>query len=347
MGDESLATTTRAPLAKDDTTAALAAQVKATVEARFIIALQRPRDIDTARDRILAECKRPRFAEAARYSRPVGGGNNIEGPSIRFAEAAIRSMGNIDVQTMTTFDSPEKRIVQVSATDLETNATYSKDITLSKVVERRQLKRGQTAVGTRLNSYGDTVYLVEASEGEFATKEAAEISKAVRTLGLRHIPGDILDEAMDLCVRTVADRDAADPDAARKAVVDAFSAIGVKPAGLKQYLGQEVGTCSPAQIGELRALYTALKAGEFAWSDVIAPEQDGADGAGHGVTSIKDRMRQRAAEKAKAAEAPPPVMDAAGENVDPETGEVGNGELSAEEEQRMMDELANRDAGQS
>lgn len=358
--NDSLATTMRGGLAtQEDTTAALAAQVKATVEARFIMALKRPRDFDMARDRILAECKRPRFAESARYRRPVGNKKNeqtnqweeafIEGPSIRFAEAAMRSMGNIDVQTMTTFDSPDKRIVQVAVTDLESNTTYARDITLLKTVERRSLKKGQSAIGTRLNSYGDTLYVVLATESEVATKEAAEISKAVRTLGLRHVPGDILDEAMDLCVRTMADSHAKDPEAARKAIVDAFSAMGVKPADLKLYLGQDVGSCSPAQMGELRALYAALKAGEFAWSDVIAPEPEPGDDSTHGVTGLKKRMQKRAAEKAHADKRPPPVMDVKGESVppaediDPGTGEVtppapdepNNGEMSEAEEEAI------------
>lgn len=359
--NDTLATTVKTGLARqDDTTAALAAQVKAVVEARFIMALQRPRDMSMARDRILSECKRPKFAESARYRRPVGKKNGveqfIEGPSIRFAEAAIRAMGNIDVQTMTTFDSEEKRMVQVTVTDLESNTTFSRDIALLKQVERRFRKEGQHVFSTRLNSYGDTLYTVQATESEVLLKEAAEVSKAIRTLGLRLLPGDVLDEAMDLCVATAANNDAKDPDAARKAIADGFSAIGVKPADLKKYLGgQDVGTCSPVQIGELRALYSALKAGEFDWSAVIAPEpkEGDAEGSGHGVVSIKDRMKKRAADKAAAAKAPA-VIDVEGESVpgdvDGETGEVSspasgqdNGEMSAAEEQAMTDaEAASR-----
>lgn len=375
MNDASLATARAALAPREDTTAALAAQVKATVEARFIMAMERPRDRDMARDRILAECKRPKFAESARYRRPVGMKKNdatggweeafIEGPSIRFAEAAMMAMGNIDARTMTTFDSLEKRTIQVSVTDLESNTTYSKDITVLKVVERKKLKNGQVPLSTRLNTYNETVYILPASEGEVATKEAAEISKAVRTLGLRLIPGDILDEAMDLCVKTAADSTAKDPDAARKAVVDAFSSLGVKPADLKQYLGQDVGSCSPTQTGELRELYTAIKAGEFAWSDVIAPAPEASDDSAHGATGIKDQIKKRAATRAaaKAAAGKAAVIDAEGEDVDAETGEVagaapaqeepeaqpdeGTGELSEEEERRMAaEQAANQGGGQ-
>ena len=110
---------------------ASAAQARASVEARFVMALHRPRDIDNVRVRLLKECKRPGFAEVARYSRPIGN-TKIEGPSIRFAEAAIRHMGNIDAQAHTIYDSAENRILRVEVTDLETNATYSKEITVRK-----------------------------------------------------------------------------------------------------------------------------------------------------------------------------------------------------------------------
>ncbi|MGW8286195.1 MAG: hypothetical protein ACWGPR_10805 [Candidatus Deferrimicrobiaceae bacterium] len=340
MSGDSLATSARANLAQNhETTQALSAQVKAATEARYIMALQRPRDLDMVRVRILNDCKRPRFAQVARYRRPVGKKKNestgrwedtfIEGPSIRFAESAIRAMGNIDVQTITTFDSPEKRIIQVSATDLETNAHWARDITVSKVVERKSLKKGQQSLGERLNSYGDTVYLVAATDGEFATKEAAEISKAVRTLGLRHVPADILDEAMDMCIRVASDEDAKDPDAARKAVVDAFAGIGVKPPDLAKYLGQDVGSCSPAQIGELRALFNALRAGEFTWAEVMAPaptpeeKPDGGKSGAKQAPSIRERIRERAAKKAEAQQqASSGVIDTAGEEIDEETGEV-------------------------
>ena len=70
----------------ETTAGALAAQAKAAVEARYIMAMQRPRDWDQVRLSLLKECDRTNFAEVAIYRKPVGQG--IEGPSIRFAEAA-------------------------------------------------------------------------------------------------------------------------------------------------------------------------------------------------------------------------------------------------------------------
>ena len=57
----------------------VAARAKAEVEARAIVALQRPRSVNQFRIGLLESCRRSRFAETARYSKPVGGGK-VEGP---------------------------------------------------------------------------------------------------------------------------------------------------------------------------------------------------------------------------------------------------------------------------
>src|SRR5260370_1103694 len=65
---------------------AMASQARAAVEARYVVALQRPRDIMQARTKMLQACKRHGFAELSRYSVPRGG-QNIQGWTIRMAAA--------------------------------------------------------------------------------------------------------------------------------------------------------------------------------------------------------------------------------------------------------------------
>lgn len=281
--------------------AAVAAQAKATVEARYIVAQGRPRDWDQARVRILAECKRPRFAEVARYAKPIGG-SRVEGPSIRFAEAALRCMGNVDISTPTTYDDDDKRIIRVSVTDLETNATYSSDITMQKTVERRQVKPGQQVIGERLNSTGQKVFIVRATEDDLLTKQAALVSKAIRTNGLRILPGDIVEEAMDMVLSTLRDRDARDPNEARKRIIDAFSSVGVTPAQLRTYLEHEIEHCVPAELADLRAVYAAIRDGETTWADVLRQSEDG-DGkrpvTERGISTLDERDVKKAVDAAE------------------------------------------------
>lgn len=271
----------------ETSTAAMAARAKADIESRFVLALQRPRDVNDVRLKLIKECKRPGFAQVARYSKPVGG-QRIEGPSVRFAEAALRLMGNVLPETSVIYDDNQKRITRVSVTDLETNVTYSSDVTVEKTVERQHLKDGQIPLGKRKNSYGKDVYLLPATEDDIRNKVNAEVSKALRTNGLRILPGDILEECMDQCVSTLRSDAAQDPDRERKKIADAFGSLGVLPSALADYLGHGLDQCSPAEIVDLRGVYQAIKDGETTWSEVASKE----DGGAKKTSRAKEKLKQ-------------------------------------------------------
>ena len=257
---------------------AVAAQAKAAIEARYVMALQRPRDWDAVRLRVLKDCSRPSFAETAWYRRPVGKKKNertgkwedsfAEGFSIRFAEAAMRAMGNLYPEVMTIFDDQRKRIVRVVVTDLEDNLSYSVDVMVEKTVERSNVKEGQTVLSQRVNSYGKPVFLVEANEGELTVKLDALVSKAMRKCGLRLLPGDIQDEAKAKIFEVRNNEAARDPDAARRKLIEAFNWYGVTPDMLAVYVGHPVATLSPAEIVELQGVYLAVKEGEK-WAEIM------------------------------------------------------------------------------
>ena len=251
----------------DTAATAMAARAKAMIEARCIMAMQRPRNWDVVRTRLLDECKRPGFAAAARYHKPIGKG--VEGPSIRFAEAAIRYMTNLAVETTVSYDDTQKLILRVSVTDLEGNVPFEQDVVIGKTVERRKLARGQIPISQRTNSYGDLTYLVEATDEEILNKQNALVSKALRTLALRLLPGDILEECMDLCIATAQNENAQDPTAARKKIVDAFHSVEVDAERLVEYLGHPLTESTPADLTKLRAIYSALRDGETTWRECL------------------------------------------------------------------------------
>lgn len=256
-------------LARAETAAsAIAAREEAAVKARYLMALQRPRDVDLVRQRLLKECQRPGFADVAMYAKPVGK-QRVRGLSIRFAEAAIRHFTNVLTHVSVVFDDEKRRILHVSVIDLETNATYGEDVTLEKVVERRQPREGQEVIGQRVNTEGEVVYLVRATEDDFRNKQAAAVSKAIRNYGLRLIPGDILDECRATIERVKADRAAQDPDAEKKRVLDAFAGIGVSADRMKKYLGHPLEEISPAELVELREVYEAIRDGETTWAALM------------------------------------------------------------------------------
>lgn len=246
---------------------AVATQARAMVEARYVLAMKNPRDLDQVRQSMMKECRRPRFAEVAMYHKPIGKG--IDGPSIRFAEMALRCMRNVNIMTLTVLDDRQKRIVKVCVNDVEANVEYSQDVTVTKTVERRNKKPGDAVVGERLNSTGEKVYILEATDDDILNKQNALISKAVRTLGLRVVPGDITDECMDIVVDTMRSKDKADPDAAKRKIFDSFAEIGVSVDNLKEYIGNDGSNLTPKELTTLRALFTAIKDGETSWAEAM------------------------------------------------------------------------------
>lgn len=255
----------------------LAAQAVATIQARFVMAERKPRDLDVVRQRLLKACGRPGFAEVARYSKPIGQ-KKVTGLSVHFTREAARHFGNISTENIVIYDDPLKRVIRVQTTDYETNTNYSKDIHLEKTVERRQLKAGQQPISSRLNSSGDRVFLVEATEDDLLTKQSAMEAKIERQSILKLLPGDIQAECESEILSTLKDKAAKDPEAEKKKVIDAFDDLGIRVADLKNYLGMPtLDTLSPRDILDLRAVYQAVKEGETNWREVME-QRDAARG---------------------------------------------------------------------
>jgi hypothetical protein len=243
----------------------LAAQAKAVIEARYVMAERHPRDLDVVREKLLKECRRPGFAQDARYKIS----NRGEGFSIRFAEAAIRLMGNISVEQMTIYDDNEKRMVRVTVADCESNIAYFGDISIKKTVERKTHRDADEVIGMRQNRKGETLYIIVATEEEIFSKTNALISKAIRTNGLRLVPKDITDECEQQCAETMRQKDAKDPDAARRNIFDTFTQIGIAPDQLKTYLGHDAAVLTPKELQDLRALFRGIRDGETTWREIM------------------------------------------------------------------------------
>lgn len=280
--------------------AVMAAHAKALVEARFIMAMKRPRDLDDVRVKIMREVERPGFAEIAWYRKPVG--NGVEGLSVRFFEAAARCMGNVSIDPITVYEDAQKRMVRVEVMDLETNFTPALTITIEKTVERTSLNDGRVALSVRKNSQGKLTYLVQATEDEMLAKTNALVSKARRNLLQQVVPGDITDQAKARILAIRRGDAAKDPDAARRKIVDSFDSLNVKPSDLKRWLGHDVATASPAELTDLRDLYSTIQSGETSWAEALA-EKVGDGGAGPdgaaappkpGLDGAADRLQAQA-----------------------------------------------------
>ena len=290
---------------------AIAAQSKAMVESRYIMAMRNPRNWDVVRQDLIKECKRPSFAhnKSAYYVKPIGQG--VEGLGIRFVEVALRCMKNILVEVMMIFEDETKEVHRVSVTDLESNVTYPLDVRVSKTVERSKPASDGSYISVRKNSYNKDVYTVLGTDDDLLNKRGALISKAVRTLGLRIIPGDLCDEAESIIKSVRLNEAAKDPDAERKKIIDAFAEINVTASDLTEYLGHGIDKCSPAQLVTLRGIFGAIKDGEATWQGVMQNKAD--QPAGVDSKKTEKKLPELSDEEFNFKKA---------DTLDPETGEI-------------------------
>lgn len=276
---------------------AAAEAVKARIQSAYIMAMQRPRNFMESRSRIIDACKRPEFASKVEYSKPVGN-TKIVGPSIRFAELAVREWGNVITETQLVYEDEKVRRIKVTVTDLETNASFSKEIHVTKTVERASAA-GRELIGKRKNSYNKDVYIVVATDEELHNKEAALISKVIRNEGLRLIPQDIIDDAVETARATIRDRDAKDPKAEMKRLADAFSRINISPKNLEKYLGHPLDIVSVSELQDLRGVYTAVSSGDASWAEYISKPEEKTP-----VTDLNEVLKPKADEPGQETNSP-------------------------------------------
>lgn len=273
------------PARAETATSAVAERERAMVHASILQAINRPRNFDQCRQRLLSDCERLAFARLVEYEVPFGD-TKARGVTIRFAEAAARAWGNIDWQGMVVYDDDRQRIVRVTVRDLERNYVQSSDVVVTKVVERKKPRDGQLVRGSRTNSKGETVFLVEPAENELAAKQNGLVSRALRNLLVKAIPVDLIDEAREVARKRRDKAAAADPDEARNSVIDAFARQGVEVASLEEYLGHAMAETTPKEVESLRGLWQALHDGDTRWVDEIE--------------KVRDERKAKAAKKAKA-----------------------------------------------
>jgi len=270
----------------DLTPAAAAASARARIEARVVIAMKSPRDEDLFAQQIQLLCKRPSFAATALYCRPVGRKKNAQGEweeayavdwSIKAIQAFLRHYRHVDTRASIVYDDVTKTCLSVEVLDIQANVSHTREMMLEKTVERRQLKKGQRALRMRENTYGDTVYIVEATPEEFRSKLGAETSKLLRDNGKRLLPADILEEARATVDTVNDDQNARDPDAAKKKILKKFASVGVAADQLKAYLDRPIEALTVKDLAELGVLFNGLKEGDFSWADVMRMKTEPAE----------------------------------------------------------------------
>lgn len=254
----------------------------AEVQAKLLMAQQFPRNQVQAMDDILNAFTRPRLAEVAKYQFSRGG-SDIDGPSIRAAEAIAQNWGNI-----------EFGFREVSRGRDSSDVTYSEVEAFAFDLQKR----------TRRNLQFQVRHWRDTRKGGYPIKDERDIYELISNMAQRRVracilavvPGDVVDAAMDQAEVTL--RSSADTSAeAMQKLVAAFDAFGVNKDSIEKRIQRRIDSIQPAQVVSLRKIYASLRDGMSVASDWFEVDEH----QERGGTSLKD-IKAKAETKKQAPE---------------------------------------------
>lgn len=227
-------------------TTALEAREAQNVQVAMLAAKRFPRDEKAALDRILNSCCRESLASVAIYQFSRGG-SDIQGPSIRLAEAIAQHWGNIEsgwreIDRFKDEAGVGVSVIEAFAWDLQSNYRVPR---VFNVRHWRDTKKGGYALTDERDIY------------ELCANQAA---RRVRACLLAVIPGDVVEEAQRQCDATLAAKADTSPESQKK-ILAAFEPFGVTRAQIEARIQRRLDAITPAQVVQLRKVLASLKDG--------------------------------------------------------------------------------------
>lgn len=210
-------------------------EIAATMAQRF------PRNPMAAADAIRQECTRVSLAQQALYEYHRGG-SAVSGPSIRLAETMAQHWGHLDFGHRVLEQTARESLVEAYCWDMQTNVRRRIVFSVPHV---RQTKGGQTDLTDPRDLY------------EVVANMA---SRRVRACILSVIPGDLAEQAVEVCNQTLIAEADITPEALKK-MVGAFAEIEVSLEQIERRIGRHIEAVRPAQLVELRRIYTSIRDG--------------------------------------------------------------------------------------
>lgn len=255
------------------------------VQASLIIAKKFPRDEETAVAKIQKACLRPSLADAGLYTY-ARGGTSISGPSIRLAEAVAQYWGNLDFGWRELDRKGGSSTIQAYCWEKETNTR--REMTF-EVKHFRSTKKGG---------------YVLTDERDIYENNANNAARRMRACILAVIPGDVIEDAVMACERTIANQ--VTEDGVNK-MIQAFSRYGVNIAMVEARIQRKIAAIQPANVVDLRKIYNSLKDGMSSvstWFDLELADKAIEVQQVQEETSIDKFNQEQAAPTQEAAQAP-------------------------------------------
>lgn len=245
------------------------------VQGQIIMAKKFPRDYVASCNRIMQACQRKGLAEKAMYEYPKGG-QKVIGASIRLAEALAQNWGNISFGIVELEQRTGESQVMAYAWDLETNTRQEK---IFNVPHIRSTKKGNVPLTDPRD-----IYEMVANQG----------SRRLRACILGIIPGDVLEDAMEQCNKTLlGETDTPIIDLVKDMAAIFEKEFSVPIEAIEKYIGCKSSAFSMNDLVRLKRVYNSLK-------DGMAKREELFELPGIEKEEVKDPFEERKKEEKQA-----------------------------------------------
>lgn len=228
----------------------------AEVAAAVHVAQQNPRDMHKALAEMRESCRQSRLAERAffRYNR---GGGNVTGATVHLARELARCFGNVQygISELRRDDEGGYSEMQAFAWDVERN-TRSAQIFV--VPHSRDTKQGRKPLTDLRDIYENN-----------ANMGARRLRAAIWSI----LPPWFVDEAEEICNRTLADGGGKPLPQRVADAIKAYDGKGVKRDQLERKLGRPSAQWTDHDVAQLLVIFKSLDRGEALVEDEFPPER--------------------------------------------------------------------------
>jgi hypothetical protein len=243
-----------APSRLGQATAVEQSRAVAEVQAAIVVAQQCPRNVSRAIEDMRDSCRRKELADRAFFRYPKGG-QTVSGPSIHLARELARVWGNIQwgLSELRRDDDYGQSEMLAFAWDVQANSRCS-----SVVINPHRLYTG--GGGRQLTELRD-IYDNNANVGARRVREAI----------FAVLPTWFVEEAIELCNRTLSDGGGV-PLAQRIAnAIEVFGNLGVTVPQLETKIGAKPDKWTDQDVAQLRVIRQSLMRGEIRKDEEFPP----------------------------------------------------------------------------
>ena len=229
----------------------------AEVQAAIIVAQQCPRSVPRAIAEMRESCRRKELADRAFFRYPQGG-SIVSGPSIHLARELARVWGNFQYGLVELRRDEAQSEMLAFAWDVQTNTRNS-----SIIINPHRLYTGDR----ELTALRD-IYENNANVGARRVREAI----------LASLPTWFVEEAKDLCNKTITDGGGVPLPQRIANAIDVFGNLGITVAQLEVKIGAPSDKWTDQDVAQLRVIRQSLLRGEISKDDEFPPERAPAAG---------------------------------------------------------------------